>query len=104
MTELGLKLALAKELPELIEEVWEAKGGYDYFRWLDTNREITDREWDWVVRKCEKKLTDYEWTIFTRLLGEVLTKREKNSILYKSWLELNWQQRATAYFKVKGTK
>ena len=58
-TDLQLQLFLAKELPELIR--LQARGSFnrgviDEFYWLEGYK-VTPREWDWVVKEVEKKLS-----------------------------------------------
>ena len=54
-TDLQLQLFLAKELPELIEIIIDE--GIELIQWNDTVRLVTPREWDWVVKEVEKKLS-----------------------------------------------
>jgi hypothetical protein len=106
-TDLQLKLALAKELPELIQPIHQDCEGYESdkdiigFQWRDADGAITDREWNWVVREVIKKLgpsklntCSQAYMEFVGQLG-VLTGQESN-------IMSTWQQRAIAYFKTIG--
>lgn len=101
-TDLSLKLALAKELPELIEIHSDAMNKITgRFFWLDTGKEVTEREWDWVVNRCLEKLnvcgggkTSY---------GIYLEQNwpNKEHIQYRI-SHATWQQRAEAFLKTLG--
>jgi hypothetical protein len=106
-TDLQLKLALAKELPEWIgfantgisggwtdeEEIQQLGMVYgDYvLAWRDTGNEITPREWDWVVWKCISKLDVKLQCLITDKIPSTT-----------SLMAATWQQRAIAYFKTIG--
>lgn len=111
MHEQELKLKLVKELPKLLRAYFENKieGNPNsnrtwYFVWLDGPVEqVTDREWDWVVRECERKLTAIQWlkyfpTLCSVVWGSPITMESSIRLVWES----TWQQRAIAYFKVKG--
>lgn len=80
MTDLELKLKLAKELPELIRvhgsqnSIWG--NPKEEFWWLDTDKEVTEREWDWVANKL--------WS---------------DNLVKLGYPAQTWQQRAEDYFK-----
>lgn len=93
-TDLPLKLALAKELPELVEvHDVDTAGLHTYFiYWRDTGKEVTEREWDWVVWKTCMSMSDEETRLYYCALSLTLSGHN------------TWQQRAEAYFNVKGSK
>ncbi len=107
-----LKLALAKELPEMI---YISVNDLN-FSWRKTKTFITDYEWDWVVNQCIGNLKDFgnvefnggiyssQQSLFVCLLLEI----EDWPILGVDACGLTcltnatWQQRAISYFKVMG--
>jgi hypothetical protein len=108
-TDLQLKLALAKELPEWIgfantgisggwtdeaeiQQLGMVYGDY-VLAWRDTGNEITPREWDWVVNEVIKKLSTADRIAYGTLLCNYEFDKELMS---------TWQQRAIAYFKTIG--
>lgn len=56
-TDLQLQLALAKELPELIGYHNYGLGRIE-FGWLDSQKPITDKEWDWIANECWRQWFD----------------------------------------------
>jgi hypothetical protein len=87
-TDNELKLKLAKELPELIgTEQYSIRDGKTFwsttlkhsFRWLDTGKEVTEREWDWVVDKV--------------IYNAWIKSQVKASMTYADTFD-TWQQRA----------
>lgn len=110
-TDQQLKLALAKELPELIKV--SPKFGYKdrpHFFWLDTGKEVTEREWDWVVNRVLQKINTIEcWEQLgkeiktgvcdTRKFGAI---GDKTYTIYQGIITVTWQQRAIAYFRTIG--
>jgi len=105
-TDLEIQLALAKELPELIDIHKFNYGAKTIFRFKDrTSPRITSREWDWIVKECEKKLHRVDhWKFVTELMflfdwtiscNDSLEEYDNAFVL----LQATWQQRATAYFK-----
>lgn len=103
MDEEKLKLALSKELPELITYSDKPKGIWkddNPFRWKDM-KPVSPREWEWVMREVETKLSrDYKshrWTAYEAiLLGAATDKKVRSAAI------LSWQTRAIAYFKTIG--
>lgn len=98
MNEEKLKLALARELPELIYI-----NEHHCFWWKDTRYAtgISSREWEWVMREVETKLSrDYKshrWTNYeAMLLGTATNKKVRSTAI------LSWQTRAITYFKTIG--
>ena len=97
-TDLQLQLALAKVLPELISI------GYNQFNWKENTDEgfimggkVTPREWDWVVRECEKKLDIHHEDCHWFFKRDAIAKESGEEPFL-----LSWQQRAIAYFKTIG--
>lgn len=108
MIDIELKLKLAKELPELIiakrnHVVITPQLDTVLFTWTDTRKELTEREWGWVVNQVIDKgirsiSSDENYIEKLRPLAEnANTTLSKNMAL----LRCPWQQRAEAYFKVK---
>lgn len=103
MTDIELKLALAKKLPELIHiSVIPYKENYEpwtHFYWKQPieGAQITPREWDWVVREVEKQITAIEflkfWSALCRVVWGTPISMESNTRLVR---EATWQQRAQA--------
>ena len=96
-TDVSLKLALAKELPELIKilETYKVcETLRTLFVWLDTDKEVTEREWDWVVTKLWQ--TWKENTPNYPGVGAYLVFSSRVCAFD------TWQERAKVYFKVKG--
>lgn len=98
-----LKLALAKELPELIS--YSVSPGFPrIFAWKDTRKEITEREWDWVVREAVNKFHEpVENNVQKRHdyiyeLGDSIDPHRHEF----DTANATWQQRAIAYFKTIG--
>lgn len=92
-TDTELKLKLANKLQELISvSILPAKiedgllAGYRHeFFWLDTGKEVTEREWDWVVGKLESQLNSgTQW--------DLMANRKQP--------HATWQQRADALGKI----
>lgn len=82
-TDTELKLKLAKKLPGLIKI--KQTNREDFFFWLDTGKEITEREWDWVVGKLESQLNSgTQW--------DLMANRKQP--------HATWQQRADALGKI----
>lgn len=112
-TDQQLKLALARELPELVSlyspdgEAWWLNNGSKTYK-------VTNREWDWIVRECEKKLRINPGTWQPGGIGHYITtlailvgdcksgETSLNECL--NTVTANWQQRAIAYFKTMGKK
>lgn len=95
-TELQLKLALAKELPELIDII--ASGSVPRGQlpiWKTTSANITPREWDWIVRECEKKIWQNK-DLWNKYIFYIQDSRGDDG------LHAPWQTRAIAYFKTIG--
>ena len=93
-----LKLKCAKELPEHIRavEYFDAEPGYWTFYWIEDGEEIKEREWDWIVNHIVSKLNEHDACEYTQnLLG---------IDMWSAWHSLiaTAQQRAEAYFKMKG--
>lgn len=122
MNDLKLQLALAQELPALIgillstddPEFWwkgsEEKldeAGFLCFEY------VTPREWDWVIRECEKKLTEVQKAVYAEIVNDLIKEGGLYNDWYSGWsgtadsftrglfdiLNTPWQTRATAYFK-----
>jgi len=99
-TDLELQLALAKELPE---EIIINNGGQFY--WRARNSEtcirplVTPREWDWIVRECEKKLDESQWHVYDENVCELYITGVTQIFML---LHAPWQTRAIAYFKTIG--
>ena len=133
MTDLELKLKLAKELPELIEQVPQTDGETlaatilinlkngalkddangtlkqlannaipesRSFRWLDTGKEITEREWDWVVRKIVNEIPLSKRQDYSSHLGMIVNRKHRMATTH--WLQLTaiWQEQAAALEKI----
>lgn len=92
-TDQALKLALAKELPEYLEiHDVDTAGLHTYFIfWLDTGKEVTEREWDWVMNQVCRQ---HVWTADHDHDYYHATDRHN-----PTW---TWVQRAIAYFKIIG--
>ena len=112
MTDHELKLALAKELPELIGirrfDCWPTE-----FHWIKQEIQVTEREWLWIVAECEKKLDELQDTQYQDALL-ILTYPNTNTpepysvesltvgcLCLRVMITDTWQQRAEAYFKIK---
>lgn len=104
-TELQLQLALAKELPELIER---QEKPYPRFFWKGSRRVgVTPREWDRIVRECEKKLTEEQknaWrcNLFEAKTGKQMDRGIDEFEIMDAFLVVPWPTRAIAYFKTIG--
>lgn len=79
MNTLQLQIALANELPELLTIVPGGSGiepEIDFY-WLDSEFPhdglVTPREWDWIVRECEKKLTEKQKELYLLKLERIAT-------------------------------
>ena len=94
MPDIELKLKLAGELPKLIEyrlprcsedNSWDALPPQEkHFFWLDTYKEVTEREWEWIV-----------WKLY----------HLHNADLQLFFMaDVGWQQRAEAYFRMQQNK
>lgn len=101
-----LKLALAKELPELIlyrvGNEWSRPYHTEGFYWegeydeYNHHPRITDREWDWVVRQVVGKLTPEQF------INYVFSLRQDNAMSVRNAQFMSWEVRAVNYFKVIG--
>lgn len=96
-TDQRLKVALAKELPGLISI---HKLHNLSFYWTPQNRtdklvNVTEQEWDYIVRQCEKKLMLNEFDIYETHLRPVGCNLVRSVFA-------SWQERAMAYFLTKG--
>lgn len=100
-TDNSLKLALAKELPGLIIVMHKLLSTpIPIFYWLDgvkdvkqallddTLKEVTEREWDWVVNYLILRAPDF----FNGMSCRDMT----------NWYRYTWQQRAEAFLKTVG--
>lgn len=97
LDEAKLKIELAKQLPDLISitsedliEVDEVKGSNFYFTWKDTGKGVTEREWDWIVRRVVGGLSVKQFATFVSLL------KGGNSLMARNAQFLTWQQRGFA--------
>lgn len=108
-SDLDLQLALAEELPELLHiHQYNTTGALEDIvtdiEWVKDDYIVTPREWDWIVREVEKKLTEEQQLDFMLHLCE---GTKTHSDLGK-WtvcdrlLTAPWQTRAIAYFKTIG--
>ena len=86
MTDKALKLALARELPELIT-VYNTVNSAGLC-WADSDSPVAEHEWDWVATECEKNLTPTQQAAHLKNLSE--------------HGNLCWQNRATSYLKITG--
>jgi len=105
-----LQLALAKELPELIDVITGnqlCQFPEPTFWWKDGTKDhegdpapVTPREWDWIMRECEKKLEAVAPGLGTPCRSEYL--RILVSLVGDFGWEMTtapWPTRALAYFK-----
>jgi len=101
LSELSLQLFLAKELPELLEVPIDKqeKKANPWPRWKETGIYVNPREWDWIVREVEKRLTDEQRGRYIWLLTLGAHKPTTSSILV---LRASWQTRAIALAKTLG--
>jgi len=108
MFEYQLKIELSKELPKLIKidiqpafsPAWRAISQDCYitkFRWIDSDKEITDREWDWIVYTLVNSFREQDNSLWFDY-GTAL-KEECGS--FSNCISASWQQKAKVYFKVK---
>lgn len=115
-----LKLKLAAELPELLRvyqpheyhpaEHCAVLDHKHHIHWLDTGKEVTEREWDWVVTECLKragvnKFNADQWEQLGRELENAHPAAYPTGGDYHDLTtlitDLTAEQRAEAYFKVK---
>ena len=93
-TELQLQLWLAKQLPEeLVIIDWRDSSCRCLIAWKGSGQ-VTPREWDYIVRLVEERLTDQQWHMYSVLAGM--------SMWISGWdgwhdtkilLQLTWQQK-----------
>lgn len=112
-TDLQLQQAIVKELSELINPSFlvqktDIDNSYYYCHAMvfwDTKQEITSREWDWIVRELENKLSDFNnGRTYAMLLAESVgcpfPHATPSGLLLT--MHTSWQQRAIVYFKTIG--
>ena len=97
-TDTELKLKLAKKLPGLIKI--KQTNREDFFFWLDTGKEITEREWDWVVRKIVNEIPLSKRQDYSSHLGMIVNRKHRMATTH--WLQLTaiWQEQAAALEKI----
>lgn len=95
-TDLQLQLWLTRQLPEEIEEGI----GYGFF-WIVKSSQfpgprVTPREWDYIVRKVEEKLTNEDLYLYTSYLCE---GAEDYTSAFRLQFLASWQTRTIALSK-----
>lgn len=111
-TDLELKIALAEELPEMIE-IFEYINPPERtkFYWIGqatgqtqigTFDEVREREWEWILHNRISSLStqlqrEYFETHLYNLLASTVGFRDR----FQAMFETTWQQRAKAYLKAK---
>lgn len=97
-----LKLAMAKLLPELVRT--NDYGGYGTTIWKETNHEVLETEWLYIMQLVEQRLDNTEWDKYQATLHTQAKPMYKllNDVVRYGEISATFNQRATAMCKVKG--
>lgn len=99
-SDLELQLWLAKQLPKEVE--YDPTETTPFWWREDQYRFVTPREWDYIVRRVEEKLTDDEAGEYVEVLTELSgADVEAGSPSFVAYFT-SWQTRTIALMKVKG--
>lgn len=98
-TELELQIWLASQLPEELEYVHGERG--DYFYWRHPKSvAVTPREWDYICRRVEEKLTRDQCHQYHDLLRDECNGPKAEMQAERWTFHKPWQDRAAALMKV----